>query len=55
MLAIPGADGIVAEGGGSLELARVRDGVTGEMDNLPLGFLPCARYSKTTGLKCQDY
>lgn len=37
---IPGADGIVGDlGGGSLELARVRDGVVEQTVSLPLGVL----------------
>ncbi len=47
MLAIPGADGIVADlGGGSLELARVKDGVTKQWATLPLGVLALREYSK---------
>src|SRR3546814_14004665 len=38
---IPGADGIVGDlGGGSLELARIRDGAGHETISLPLGVLP---------------
>ncbi len=44
MLGIPGADGIVADlGGGSLELARVRDNQTHEWVSLPLGVLALAQ------------
>ncbi|MBB6125064.1 Ppx/GppA family phosphatase [Sphingobium subterraneum] len=38
--AIPGADGIVGDlGGGSLELARIRDGAVHQVVSLPLGVL----------------
>ncbi|MBV5324269.1 MAG: Ppx/GppA family phosphatase, partial [Rhodospirillaceae bacterium] len=38
--AIPDANGIVGDlGGGSLELIRIRDGVTHESISLPLGVL----------------
>tara|TARA_X000000950_G_scaffold75993_1_gene95124 strand:+ start:1721 stop:3274 length:1554 start_codon:yes stop_codon:yes gene_type:complete len=47
MLAIPGANGIVADlGGGSLELARVKNGETQRWATLPLGILALREYSK---------
>lgn len=47
MLAIPGANGIVADlGGGSLELARVKDGKSVKWATLPLGVLALREYSK---------
>jgi len=45
--AIPGADGIVGDlGGGSLELARVRDGRVEQVASLPLGVLRLADIRK---------
>ena len=42
-----GSHGIVADlGGGSLELARVRNGVTEKWATLPLGVLALREYSK---------
>lgn len=46
MLAMPGADGIVADlGGGSLELARARNNKTHQWASLPLGVLALREYS----------
>ncbi|MBT5517797.1 MAG: Ppx/GppA family phosphatase [Rhodobiaceae bacterium] len=46
MLGVPGADGIVADlGGGSLELARVREGQVQQWASLPLGVLALERAS----------
>src|SRR3546814_12013073 len=45
---IPGADGIVGDlGGGSLELARIRDGAVHETISLPLGVLRLPQISAT--------
>ncbi len=47
MLAMPGADGIVADlGGGSLELARVFDDKTHDWATLPLGVLALREHSQ---------